>query len=483
MTDPTSGAAGNPGGQNQPVFKYDPSQPHLVRPKLRAVRGFGAQREGQQLLGLSDARQISDKVVFTAPAAQFILPHLDGANDLDTVVNKVNEQVASMAAQQGAKVQGKLERSFLELFVAQLDDAGLLEGPSFEAMLVKVREQFDSSKTLPPSVTANFADVLAMQELGQDASESAKAEIGATKMREQFDLWIAEAFKSVDNPSFDHLPAAVIAPHLDYGRGWMNYAHVYGRMRVVDKPDRVIILGTNHFGMGTGVVGCDKGFETPLGVTPLADDVLAALRRRLGEDGERRLLKDKYDHEREHSIELQVAWVQHVFGPPVGDVEGKQVPVFAALVHDPARNSGQSYDGYGLDFDPFVEALRATIEELPGRTLVIASADLSHVGPMFGDRTPLHGDEATNPQGIAARNSAIQHDQAMLKLVSEAKPDELIASMAWQGNPTRWCSIGNMAAAMKVVGATPERTKMLNYLAAMDQQGMGMVSCMAAAVV
>jgi AmmeMemoRadiSam system protein B len=472
-----------PGGQNPTPFKYDGSKPHLVKPRLRAIRGFGAQREGQQLLGLADARQISEKVVFTAPAAQFILPHLDGTNDLDAVVRKVNEQVAQAAAKQGAKVQGKLERDFLEQFVAQLDDAGLLEGPSFDALLSKVREQFDSQPNLPPSVTANFADILAMQELGQDADDSAKAEIGGTKMREQFDKWIDEALKSSDKPSFDHLPAAIIAPHLDYGRGWINYAQVYGRMRVVDKPDRIIILGTNHFGSGTGVVGCDKGFETPLGVSPLADDVLASLRRRLGEDGERRLLKDKYDHEREHSIELQIGWIQHVFGPQPGDVEGKHIPVFAALVHDPARNSGQSYDDMGLAFDPFVDALKQTISELPGKTLVISSADLSHVGPAFGDRVQLHGDDKTNPQGVAARNSVVQQDQQMVRMIAEAKPDELIASMAWQGNPTRWCSVGNIAATLKAVDATPERTKVLNYLAAMDQQGMALVSCVAAAVV
>jgi AmmeMemoRadiSam system protein B len=482
MSETNPGAA-DAGGQNPTPFKFDGSKPHMAHPRLRPIRGFGAQREGQQLLGLADARQISEKIVFTAPAAQFILPHLDGANDLDSIVRKVNEQVAAAAAKQGAKVQGKLERDFLEQFVAQLDDAGLIEGPSFDALLEKVREQFESQPNLPPSVTANFADALAAEELGKDASESAKAEIGGTKMREQFDKWIDEALKSADKPSFDHLPAAVIAPHLDYGRGWMNYASVYGRMRVVDKPDRIIILGTNHFGSGTGVVGCDKGFETPLGVSPLADDVLASLRRRLGEDGERRFLKDKYDHEREHSIELQIGWIQHVFGPQPGDVEGKHIPVFAALVHDPARNSGQSYDDTGLAFDPFVEALKETLKELPGKTLVISSADLSHVGPAFGDRAPLNGDEKTNPEGIAARNSTVQHDQAMLKMIIEAKPDDLIASMAWQGNPTRWCSVGNIAAALKAVDATPERMKVLNYIAAMDQQGMAMVSCVSAAVV
>ena len=50
--------------------------------------------------------------------------------------------------------------------------------------------------------------------------------------------------------------------------------------------------------------------------------------------------------------------------------------------------------------------------------------------------------------------------------------------MAWQQNPTRWCSIGNLIATMRLV--QPERLDVLNYAAAVDQQGMTMVSSMAA---
>jgi len=46
--------------------------------------------------------------------------------------------------------------------------------------------------------------------------------------------------------------------------------------------------------------------------------------------------------------------------------------------------------------------------------------------------------------------------------------------MAWQQNPTRWCSIGNMTAAMKAVEA--ESVHLLKYAAALDPQGLSMVS-------
>jgi hypothetical protein len=66
----------------------------------------------------------------------------------------------------------------------------------------------------------------------------------------------------------------------------------------------------------------------------------------------------------------------------------------------------------------------------------------------------------------------------MLNYVSQGKPDELIVAMAWQQNPTRWCSVGNIVAALKLAG--PGEVQILRYMASMDQQGMGMVSSCAA---
>ncbi|HYE03563.1 MAG TPA: hypothetical protein VD963_10055, partial [Phycisphaerales bacterium] len=137
-----------PASPTQPVF--DPSAGHQQRPRLRPVRGFPVQAQtpdGQavQMLGLADARQIASQVVVTAPAAQLVLPKLDGTRDLDQVVQEVGRG---------------LPRQFLEGLVAQLDHAGLLEGPTFQAMLDKVRADFDAAPNLPPAATAAFVDAL-----------------------------------------------------------------------------------------------------------------------------------------------------------------------------------------------------------------------------------------------------------------------------------------------------------------------------------
>lgn len=448
MTDPNEPSPIPPAGQN-PTTPFNPSLAHHAKPRLRPVRGFPAKAGEQMVLGLADAKQISDRVVFTMPAAQLILPMLDGNRTIDEIVSAVGRG---------------LTRPTVEQLVAQLDDAGLLFGPTFEAMAEKMRRDFDSSSNLPPASTAALAESLAKQELGETAGEAQLAEVGATKLRELFDQWISKALEKVENPSLNALPKAIIAPHVDYPRGWLNYASVWGRLRVVDRPDRVVILGTNHFGEGTGVVGCDKGYVTPLGTCEADSALVEAMRSRLGDA----LYEHRFDHEREHSIELQIPWVQHVLGR---DEAGNFCRVFGALVHDPTVNAGEAYDGKGVAIDSFVEALRSALDELGGSTLVVSSADLSHVGPAFGDKQTLAGEE---PAAVEFRNKVFQHDRDMLNLVRENKPDELVASMAWQQNPTRWCSVGNIVATMRTV--RPESIEIVNYAAAMDEQGMGMVS-------
>src|SRR5262249_15457738 len=180
-----------------------------------------------------------------------------------------------------------------------------------------------------------------------------------------------------------------VAPHIDYPRGWLNYAAVWGRLRVADRPDRVVILGTNHFGESTGVCGCDKGYESPLGVSEVDTQLLESLKNALGADNAAKLLANRYDHEREHSVELQIPWIQHCLG---ADDSGAFCRVLGVLVHDPTVNNGESYDGKGLALPVFIDALKNALALVGGRTLIVASADLSHVGPAFGDPQSLAGE-------------------------------------------------------------------------------------------
>ncbi len=444
----------DPAAPTPPAF--DPSQPHQAKPKLRQIKGFPSQVQGKPALGVADARQISRKVVFTSPAAQHILPLMDGSRTIDEIVDQVG--------------QG-LERRSVELLVAQLDDAALLHGPKFDEVWSDFTQTFDSTDVLPPSNSADYAEALVKkQHEGEELSEEQLSKESPDALREHLDQLIDDALKDDENPSFDALPPGVIVPAIDYARGGLVFAKVYGRMRVVDRPDRVIILGPNHYGRSSGVAGCDKGFQSPLGECPLDSELVEKLRNSLGD----KLFEHRYDHEREHSIELQMPWIQHVFGT---DDAGKYPKVFAALVHDAAANNGESYDGEGVAIQPFVDAVKAALSELGGTTLVITSFDLSHVGPMFGDQVQLLGDSQESQQ---ARNKVVQHDRDMLDLLAQGKPEEMVASMAWQQNPTRWSSTGPIVAGMGITA--PSKARVLHYQGAIDQNGHMLVSMIAGVI-
>jgi AmmeMemoRadiSam system protein B len=417
---------------------------------------------GQQavMLGISDSQQISNKVVAGLPAFQTVLPMLDGVRDVDQIITEVGRG---------------LTRPVLEKFIAQLDDAGLLAGPVFDRMLAEARARFDESDVLPPGSTADFAEALVGSKLKARPTDAQMSELGSTYVREQFDAWIDEALKDVPSPSLDALPKGIVAPHLDYPRGWINYAGAYGRLRVVDAPDRVVVLGTNHFGFGTGVVVCDKGYRSVLGTCELDGRLLAALKSELGSAGAKLALDNRYDHENEHSIELQIPWIQHVFG----DAAGNFPKVLGVLVHDPSVNDGLSYDGAGLDLETFVGALRRAIAAVGGRTLVVCSSDLSHCGPAFGDQQRVYGEN--EPQAEEFRNQIAKTDQDMLGHLQRGDADGLVGAMAWQSNPTRWCSVGNLVAGMKVTGAS--KLEILRYNAAIDQQGTTFVSSISGTLV
>jgi len=448
------------GDASYPVPPFDASKPHHAQPKLRQVRAFSAKQGEHVFLGLADSRQITQRVVLAHPAFQLVLPMLDGVHGLDQVVKDVGKG---------------LTRELLERVVAQLDAAGLLEGPTFDDIYQEFKDDFDKAPSLPPSFTADFADALVAAKHGGEATDEQKRLEGADALRAQFDAWIDEALREADDPSYDEPPRAIVAPHIDYGRGWLNYAQAWGRMRVVDQPDRVVVLGTNHYGSATGVCACDKGYTTPLGECPFDEAFAKAVAESLGPDDAARLYANKYDHEREHSIELQTPWLQHVLGT---NDKGAYPSIFAALVHDPSVNAGESYDGKGVGLLPFVDALRSAMETLGGRTLIVCSADLSHVGPMFGDEEPVVGEQADKPESV--RNKAIQHDREMLQLFVQAKAEEMVSTMAWMQNPTRWCSTGAMVATLKALDEPTVR--IANYGGAVDQQGSCMVTSCAAAV-
>ena len=244
--------------------------------------------------------------------------------------------------------------------------------------------------------------------------------------------------------------------------GWPNYAAAYRCLDYAEKPDRVLVLGTNHFGIGDGAILTEWGFETPLGRCEPDKVITEALVKRLGEP----VVIDQLDHASEHSVQLHIPWIQHTW---------RNLPIVAAMVPDPLLPMIDDVEDpeaqERIDGGRLVEALRDTLEKVGGTTFVIASADLSHVGPQFGEPRQVDNQR---------KHDVELHDREMMGKYLTGDPEEFLSAMQWNNNPTRWCSVGNMLAALELTA--PCEVELIDYRQACDEKGVALVSCASMAI-
>jgi AmmeMemoRadiSam system protein B len=414
-----------PGRDDQPPTSSNTFDPK-ARLRLRNVEAHAVELEGRSGFALRDPTGLSEHLLTISEPVLFVLAHFDGAHTL-----------------------GEVQLAFAERYGQQLDDeslAGIVEavrsarflgGKEFETYYAECVAAYRAAPTRPMRSAADL-----------DLAENAPAVL---------DDLLASAPPNGAPPA--SAIAGVIAPHLDYPRGRPCYAAAYSALRGRPAPRRVIILGTNHFGRSTSVVATRKPFSTPLGTTPVDTEFLNRLEAACGD-----LCHFEMDHAREHSVELQLLFCQHLWGADSFSF----VPV---LCPDPCGPTGTApWDGNGVDLADFARALGELIRDDPVDTLVIAGADLSHVGRHFGDERELDDAFAAEVE---------QRDRAALTRVAAQAPTEFVAAVADESNPTRVCSAGCIFAAMEALAGA--QAHLLGYHQAFDREaGVGVTCCAAA---
>jgi AmmeMemoRadiSam system protein B/AmmeMemoRadiSam system protein A len=174
-------------------------------------------------------------------------------------------------------------------------------------------------------------------------------------------------------------PIAIIVPHAGYIYSGQIIADGF-RQASGYNWDVVVILGTNHTTPGFNKVAIyPKGaFRTPLGLVRIEEETSARLR---ATDPD--FIFNAALHAREHSIEVQLPFVQNLF---------PNVPIIAAIISEPDIGICRR----------FGEALAKTLR---GRqALIVASSDLSHY-PVYDDavsvdRTILEAIVTLRPEDV-----------------------------------------------------------------------------------
>ena len=157
-----------------------------------------------------------------------------------------------------------------------------------------------------------------------------------------------------DFPRAEHeqVRGAVI-PHAGYMYSGRVAASVYARL---PRADTFVILGINHQGIGSLIAVSAEPWETPLGVVETDNAFVEALPKRI-------IDVDETAHRYEHSIELQLPFLQFCF-----KTSFRIVPISIGLADvETAREIGDD--------------LVSTIAKFDKRVIIIASSDFTHYEP------------------------------------------------------------------------------------------------------
>jgi hypothetical protein len=178
---------------------------------------------------------------------------------------------------------------------------------------------------------------------------------------------IDECFKSKLGPG--KLPGkqrkermkVAIVPHAGYEFSGPCAAHVYKILAETEKPDVIVIAGTNHSGMGPSVSVFTNGdWQTPLGVAKVDTQFAEAMIKNSSF-----ARQDEFGHKVEHSVEVQLPFLQHIYK------DFKFVPIVMKGLH------------VLQETEDLANAISATAKQMKKHVLLIASSDFTHYGPGY----------------------------------------------------------------------------------------------------
>lgn len=186
---------------------------------------------------------------------------------------------------------------------------------------------------------------------------------GDTALRAQIEWCFKHTIgpRSLPAVAADQRPRKIlglISPHAGYAYSGPVAAHGFYELARDGKPDLVVILGPNHRGWGAPVaIGSNQRWQTPLGEISLDVEV----GRQIVEAIPQAQLDD-YAHAMEHSIEVQLPFLQFLYGKAFSIVP---IALFSQDLHTDLHTSS---------------ALgKAIASAVAGRNaLIIASTDFTH---------------------------------------------------------------------------------------------------------
>jgi AmmeMemoRadiSam system protein B len=217
-----------------------------------------------------------------------------------------------------------------------------------------------------------------------------------------------------------------LVPHAGHMYSGPVAASSYIELSKYKKPDTIVILGPNHTGMGSEIAVPDRveGWETPLGTMEIDQEFIEKLL-----DDCSLVKKNDMSHDREHSIEVQLPFIQYLYDEP------------PALV--PIALLNQSYDA-SMYVGEIVGKL-AKDENI----IVLASSDFTH---------------------FESHDTAKRKDTSVLDAIEKMDPKSMY-DIKYSDNVSM-CGHGPIAATIEASKQTGrDKCRVLNYATSGDVSG------------
>ncbi len=225
-----------------------------------------------------------------------------------------------------------------------------------------------------------------------------------------------------------------IVPHAGWVFSGPTAAKVFKSAKEKASPETFLIFGAVHiWGVSKASIFADGKWETPCGTVAI-DEELADTILSVASDT---VATDPSAHNAEHSIEVQIPFIQYLF--PDAEI----LPIMVA----PDRQAVALGQKIGK-----------LIAEQEKRIFVLGSTDLTHYGPSFGF-TPY----GVGPQALAPMK---ENDRRIINLAVEMNAEEVIAEAERNRNACGAGAIAATVAAAKELGS--ERGYLLEHTTSQD---------------
>ena len=369
-----------------------------VLPRLRMDLDFmPSPVEDKPGLLIRDSYGYSDAVMIIPPPLVQCLTCFDG------------EQTTLDLRQLLFRMTGEIEVGALEAHLRDsLSSAGFLQDDVYDQLKADRHREFQTAEARYPN-HAGTAYPEQPEELKATVAEYLK---GGT---------------TVTGPP----PIAIAAPHVSPFGGSQTYRDAYRALGPEHSGKTFVVLGTSHYGQPDRFGLTRKPFETPYGRALPDLNLIDEL------STEPAVLMEDYCHAVEHSIEFQVVFLQHLYGPDI-----RIVPILCGSFARSIQNGG--IPEVNEPVCRFLGKLGEIAAREEDSLTWVLGVDMAHMGARYGDDLIAVANE-DEMQDVE------QRDRARIDRILSSDPAGFWESVKERQDDLKWCGSSPLYTFMRAV--------------------------------